>query len=1182
MDATSPSVNHYSVMRLILISFLVCLCCSLFGQSERISDLKNVIPPSPNAASLGKYAEWPVNLYTGVPSIDIPLYQIQGRSISLPISLSYHASGFKVGEVASSMGLGWSLNAGGMISRSVRSLPDDAPEMGYFDFRMRFVTPDNPTPAVVAGASYEQNLAWIANGERDIEQDIYTLNALGKSYKLHFLANGTIFTTPTSQIKVNPNFATNTWTVVFEDGTILTFGGGADFIEVTSNPKQNVSPFASSWLLKSITSAVEETIDFTYVSTATVGQPAAETVHDKLENNLNPPGSIHGRATCACELPQVTGPHLGSAEQTVGLKLVSTIDSENVRVEFQTSTSREDIQNGLSYARMKVFYKQSETCIDEFIFNTSYSLAVPSETFIGSNSYKGKRLRLNSVERINAGKWTFQYNPQNLPSRVSNAQDHWGYFNGAVQNETLLPDLPPVGHYNGFTPNSYKRGNREPNGEFMKAEILTSITYPTGGYSNFEYEPNSFPTNEEQFTPDELDLTILSVAPFQQTKTLTINLTKPQYIQLEIDANFSESYLNTFGVNTTLAYISLINPENEEVAFMGVKKESVNKKQFFTIKAPDNQTPFVAGLYTLKLWSQGEYHNPDDIYVRGTVSYSKSLGVQSVNKLTGGLRIRSIKDDGGNGNPPVTRTFEYEDPLVLNAFIPTVEYITTISEQTKVMVITNDPEVPPYCGDEPNRVGTCFQDYLVRNASTKTYLANYTTGYGKVSVLNGPNGENGRTISLFSNVLDADIARSLELPFPPPESNRWQCGTLLKQIHLDANLDTLQKTSHYYVPERSSFNLSYLKAIRSTIYRAFINDFYHSQGITSVFYNEIAGRYKLLSTTETIYNNPDGSDKLSTVTNYFYDNPLNLQPIRTEKLNSEGQLLQTKFRTALEKTEINSVTPLSIEADAAINSMLSKNMIGGVLQQEVYKDNVLLNRGTTNYKIFNSSMPLPKEAINQNGSGLPYTVWTVNSYDTKGNPINVIGANKIDKSYIWDYNRSKPIAEVLNASESEIAYTSFEADGDGKWIISNRTPDATQSFSGKASLVLDSRTISLSSLTSTKSYIVSLWARPGATINVNGVAITNSGSRNGWNFYQKTITGITSISITGSGNIDDMRFHPAAAMMTTYCHGPFGISSSSDANHRTSSYEYDSIGRLIVVRDHNGNIVKTNKYNYKQ
>jgi hypothetical protein len=50
------------------------------------------------AASLGKYVDIPVGLYTGVPNISIPLHTARDGAVSLPVSLSYHASGIKVGE----------------------------------------------------------------------------------------------------------------------------------------------------------------------------------------------------------------------------------------------------------------------------------------------------------------------------------------------------------------------------------------------------------------------------------------------------------------------------------------------------------------------------------------------------------------------------------------------------------------------------------------------------------------------------------------------------------------------------------------------------------------------------------------------------------------------------------------------------------------------------------------------------------------------------------------------------------------------------------------------------------------------------------------------------------------------------------------------------------------------------
>ena len=80
---------------------------------------------SPNAASLGKYIDIPVSYNTGIPQVTIPIYTARSGSVKLSIGLSYHASGLKTGETSSWVGAGWSLNAGGMITRSVIGAPDD-------------------------------------------------------------------------------------------------------------------------------------------------------------------------------------------------------------------------------------------------------------------------------------------------------------------------------------------------------------------------------------------------------------------------------------------------------------------------------------------------------------------------------------------------------------------------------------------------------------------------------------------------------------------------------------------------------------------------------------------------------------------------------------------------------------------------------------------------------------------------------------------------------------------------------------------------------------------------------------------------------------------------------------------------------------------------------------------------
>lgn len=109
-----------------LLSLGICTFIALTTttlKAGEIVDYKITVPP-PQAYSFAQYADMPVSLYTGTPSIDIPLYTIQVGGYSFPISLSYHASGIKVSQEASWVGLGWNLNAGGNISRTIRGMDD--------------------------------------------------------------------------------------------------------------------------------------------------------------------------------------------------------------------------------------------------------------------------------------------------------------------------------------------------------------------------------------------------------------------------------------------------------------------------------------------------------------------------------------------------------------------------------------------------------------------------------------------------------------------------------------------------------------------------------------------------------------------------------------------------------------------------------------------------------------------------------------------------------------------------------------------------------------------------------------------------------------------------------------------------------------------------------------------------
>ncbi|MEO1519118.1 MAG: hypothetical protein AAFV95_29400, partial [Bacteroidota bacterium] len=103
--------QYFFFFLLLLSSAAVCQPTS----GDEIDPSLSVMPPSPSAAGLAKYTDFPISYTSGTPQISVPIYTLSGRGIQVPISLSYHSGGVKVDELSSCVGLNWSLNAGGSV-----------------------------------------------------------------------------------------------------------------------------------------------------------------------------------------------------------------------------------------------------------------------------------------------------------------------------------------------------------------------------------------------------------------------------------------------------------------------------------------------------------------------------------------------------------------------------------------------------------------------------------------------------------------------------------------------------------------------------------------------------------------------------------------------------------------------------------------------------------------------------------------------------------------------------------------------------------------------------------------------------------------------------------------------------------------------------------------------------------
>lgn len=119
--------------KIIFYSVLILTNLNLVqSQTDSNTLLPLSLPLNPEATNVFKFHQNPINKYTGVPDINIPIYELKTKGFNLPISINYHSGGIKVNEEASWVGLGWNLSADAQINQNVLGLDD----FGYYKSRI--------------------------------------------------------------------------------------------------------------------------------------------------------------------------------------------------------------------------------------------------------------------------------------------------------------------------------------------------------------------------------------------------------------------------------------------------------------------------------------------------------------------------------------------------------------------------------------------------------------------------------------------------------------------------------------------------------------------------------------------------------------------------------------------------------------------------------------------------------------------------------------------------------------------------------------------------------------------------------------------------------------------------------------------------------------------------------------
>ena len=122
---------RFSSLSLFTFCFLSMTLTLSAQESGDIQTVLNQYAPTPKALSMIRYGCLPVDLNSGTMSLEIPIGEYKDQDFSIPVSLRYSSSGFKPASPSGEAGLGWSLAAGGAITREIVGV-DDFRTGGYF------------------------------------------------------------------------------------------------------------------------------------------------------------------------------------------------------------------------------------------------------------------------------------------------------------------------------------------------------------------------------------------------------------------------------------------------------------------------------------------------------------------------------------------------------------------------------------------------------------------------------------------------------------------------------------------------------------------------------------------------------------------------------------------------------------------------------------------------------------------------------------------------------------------------------------------------------------------------------------------------------------------------------------------------------------------------------------------
>ena len=918
----------------MVVNKCICSIVSIlfFFSAGKAQELASYVPISPNAASLSKYGSYPVNKNKGVPKISIPLFEISQGDLSVPITLQYHASGIRINEIGSWVGLGWSLNAGGDITRKVNGIPDEfAPNNGDILNKIG-VIPNFDT--LEFNALFYNYFFDVIQGASDTSPDEYYYNFGHFTGKYIKNPEGFLFN------KYEPlriNTADETITITTDNGSNYLFEEeGFETTKIFPHLTCNISKSNPTY------QELHDTEISSKKLTKIINSNATDTIHFNYRDNAHQPTSyLSGQSIVYNFTEEVRINDSYTPVVTLTEKILEEIVFNSGKIVFESDTDRED--SGSSRLNCIYIYDINNRLVDKIKFNYSYfdRSSGYAKTCQYHEDYSiDKSIKLEYIEQgiANPKVHTFTYNNTPLSIRGSTAQDYWGYSN-ANTNTSFIPEQTVTLYNQGdpivagsITPKeeTIGAGTKEADEERMKAATLIRIDYPTGGYTEFEYEPNYYETVEQIPITQSFSESISAVgytgdpnndycSPNSGVKVTKSFLPGPSAFDANIRINLSDASAERSAASSSYVNIDGMYLELPEVLKTRHLRPSSIGLDYYPSYDFSSNVLFGSGYsnnfyngVTIEAQEFGEgfaYRASSCPYASIRVSWKEIIGFEekTVKKYTGGLRIKSISGFTSDTNLATKKLYNYKslhEILAVNkdtrirhstAFTPislrsTIASSEIVNSSVDMGASTEYLEVEEIQIDEQgNQNGKIITYYhatpVIRNLDNRWTNFGYRAHDNLDSrcypyqtlllAMQGPLNWTDFKISTWSSGL---VRKEETYKFTPTD-------TLLVS-KIENSYETLMETE---IPVNRVLTITNLEHSGENDWRLCSNNsskFIYAQGFFSL------GKKALRSSTQTQYD-LNGENPVVTIENYQYDNSHFLST-ETETADSQSNRIKTK------------------------------------------------------------------------------------------------------------------------------------------------------------------------------------------------------------------------------------------------------------------------------------------------